>query len=206
MNKFYYPGQNDRYSREIHEVDLQFDHVISSFGSTLTLPTVSERHQLALQSEVDVAWYHVIVLLINIIKISAVTIIFFGLGNMCIRILWYSKQAKLFFFLFFFKLPLLHISVPSIRVSTVTHHCTLHVCTHFWHEVVYLNPVNNQTGKRHFSCVSMATNGDLHRALVTVVHCCELLITNINFKLSFLALLFYADQLFCFWPDTGFFV
>ena len=26
----YYPGQKNRYSREIHEVDLQVDHVISS--------------------------------------------------------------------------------------------------------------------------------------------------------------------------------
>ena len=26
---YYYPGQKNRYSREIHEVDLQFDHVIS---------------------------------------------------------------------------------------------------------------------------------------------------------------------------------
>ena len=28
-SKSYYPGQENRYSREFHEVDLQFDHVTS---------------------------------------------------------------------------------------------------------------------------------------------------------------------------------
>ena len=28
VNRCYYPGQKNRYRREIHEVDLQFDHVI----------------------------------------------------------------------------------------------------------------------------------------------------------------------------------
>ena len=47
----------------------------------------------------------------------------------------------------------------------------VHKRVHFWHEVVTLNPVSNQTGKRHFLCVSMATSQDFHRTLVTVVHC-----------------------------------
>ena len=43
----------------------------------------------------------------------------------------------------------------------VTHN---HLWVHtFWRKVVTFNPVNSQTGKRHFSCVSMATNKDLHR-------------------------------------------
>ena len=37
--------------------------------------------------------------------------------------------------------------------------------------VVTFNPntINNQTGKRHFSCVSMATNGDFHMTLVQML-------------------------------------
>ena len=34
----YYPGQKNRYTRDIHEADQQCDHVISSFGSTSTRP------------------------------------------------------------------------------------------------------------------------------------------------------------------------
>ena len=48
----YYPGQKNRYSREIHEADLQF----------------------VVQIEVDVAWYQMIALRINLMNISAVTI------------------------------------------------------------------------------------------------------------------------------------
>ena len=46
-----------------------------------------------------------------------------------------------------------------------------HIWKDFWLEVVTLNPVDNQTGKRHFICVSMATNQDFRWTLVTVVLC-----------------------------------
>ena len=56
--KYYYPGQKNRYSREIHEVDLQFDHVISCdierrFDIDATRGICASR--VALQIEVDVA-------------------------------------------------------------------------------------------------------------------------------------------------------
>ena len=47
----------------------------------------------------------------------------------------------------------------------------VHIHVHFWLKVVTLNPVNNQPGERHFICVSMATNQDIHRMLVTVAYC-----------------------------------
>ena len=74
----YYPGQKNRYSREIHEVDRRSDHVISCdiklrFDSDLaTRLAVAARRELALQIEVDVARYHMIALRINLMNISAV--------------------------------------------------------------------------------------------------------------------------------------
>ena len=73
----YYPGQKNRYSREIHEVDLQFDHVISCdielrFDINATRGSCASR--VALQIEVNVARYHMIALQINLMNISAVTI------------------------------------------------------------------------------------------------------------------------------------
>ena len=73
----YYPGQKNRYSREIHEVDLQFDHVISCdierrFDIDATRGICASR--VALQIEVDVAWFLMIALRINLMNISAVTI------------------------------------------------------------------------------------------------------------------------------------
>ena len=73
----YYPGQKNRYSREIHEVDLQFDHVISCdierrFDIDATCGICASR--VVLQIEVDVAWFLTIALRINLMNISAVTI------------------------------------------------------------------------------------------------------------------------------------
>ena len=74
--------------------------------------------------------------------------------------------------------------------------------------MVTLNPVNNQTGKRHFSCVSMATNLDLHRTSATPVHC-ELLEIFSSFSgllTSFFSLLsrnlnFSSIYIFCLMPS-----
>ena len=82
LSLIYYPGQKkNRYSQEIHEVDRQFDHVISCdielwFGRHRRdlCVYVSARRELALQIKVDVAWYHMIALRINLMNISAVTI------------------------------------------------------------------------------------------------------------------------------------
>ena len=54
------------------DIELRFD--IDATHSTA-------RRELALQIEVDVAWYHMIALRINLMNISAVTI-FFGQGSM----------------------------------------------------------------------------------------------------------------------------
>ena len=75
----------------------------------------------------------------------------------------------------------------------------VYIRVHFWLEVVTLNPVNNQTGKRHFICVSMATNQDFHRTLVTVVYCHLLL------YLLFLLFISCWPHFFCIWEKTGFF-
>ena len=79
--KKYYLGHKNRYSRDIHEVDLQFDHVTVilhgiDFGSTSTQPLVSARRELALQIEVDSAWYYAIEQRTYLINFLAVTIIF----------------------------------------------------------------------------------------------------------------------------------
>ena len=52
---FYYPGQKNRYSREIHEVDLQIDHVISCdielrFDIDATRGTCASRARVAYRS------------------------------------------------------------------------------------------------------------------------------------------------------------
>ena len=66
----------------------------------------------------------------------------------------------------------------------------VHIHVHFWLEVVTLNPVKNQTGKRHFICVSMATNQDFHRTLVT----CQFIAINCFFFSLFIP----ADHVFFF--------
>ena len=48
-------AKKNRYSRKIHEVDLQFDHAISSYGSTSMRLEASARRKLALQIELDIA-------------------------------------------------------------------------------------------------------------------------------------------------------
>ena len=79
-------AKKNRHSREIHEVDLQFDHVISCdielrFDVDATCGIqVSAHCEHALQIEVDVAWYQMIALRIDLMNISAVTI-FFGQGS-----------------------------------------------------------------------------------------------------------------------------
>ena len=61
VKSMYYPSQKNRYSREIHEVDLQFDHVIScDIELRFDIEwhaAAAARHELALhlQIEVDVA-------------------------------------------------------------------------------------------------------------------------------------------------------
>ena len=74
------------------------------------------------------------------------------------------------------------------------------MCTHFWRKLVTLNPVSNQTGKRHFSCVSMATNRDLHMMLVTAFHCYGLLKTIcFFFQVGWLTFVrFWAETVFFF--------
>ena len=77
-------AKNNRYSREIHEVDLQFDPVISCdielrFDIDATRGSCASRACVAtctrkLQIEVDVARYHMIALHINLMSILAVTI------------------------------------------------------------------------------------------------------------------------------------
>ena len=74
----YYPGQKNRFGREIHEVDRRYDHVISCdielrFDSDATRAVAGGR-KLALQIEVDVASYHMIALWINLMNILAVMI------------------------------------------------------------------------------------------------------------------------------------
>ena len=74
------------------------------------------------------------------------------------------------------------------------------MCKHFHIMVVTLNPFNNQTGKRHFSCVSMATNQNLHITLVTAVHWYDLCKTI--FLLFFFGPACRPTFLFCLWAET----
>ena len=88
------PWPKSRYSREILEADLQFDHVISCdielrFDIDATRDLCASR--ALLQIEVDVAWYRMIALWINLMNKSAVTI-FFGQGS----------TYPFFFFSFFY--------------------------------------------------------------------------------------------------------
>ena len=73
----YYLGQiivtAEKFMRLIYSSIIWY-HAISSFGSTSTRPAATARRELALQIEVDVAWYQMIALLINLMNISAVTI------------------------------------------------------------------------------------------------------------------------------------
>ena len=70
------PWPKNRYSRDIHEVDRQSDRVISS-GIELRFDIDGKfaRREFALQIEVDVARYPMIALRINLMNISAVTIL-----------------------------------------------------------------------------------------------------------------------------------
>ena len=55
---YYYPGQKNRYSREIHEVDLQFDHVILCYIELrfdIDVTREAAQRELASRIEVDVA-------------------------------------------------------------------------------------------------------------------------------------------------------
>ena len=77
---YYYSDQKNRYSQDIDEVDLQFDHVISydiDFGWTSTWPAGSACRELALQIKVNIAWYHMIEQCTYLMNISAVKF-FFG--------------------------------------------------------------------------------------------------------------------------------
>ena len=70
----YYPGQKNRYSRDIHEIDLQCDHVISCdiyFDSATRARDAQCRGSRRCRTEPR---YHTIALLINLMNISAVTI------------------------------------------------------------------------------------------------------------------------------------
>ena len=72
--------QKNRYNREIYEVDLQFDHVISCdielrFNIDATHGICASRARVA-DIEVNVAWYHMIALRINLMNIWAATIFF----------------------------------------------------------------------------------------------------------------------------------
>ena len=57
-SKCYYPGQKNRYSREIHEVDPRSDHVIScdiELRFDIDATRGPARHELAFQIKVDLA-------------------------------------------------------------------------------------------------------------------------------------------------------
>ena len=76
----YYPGQKNRYSRDIHEIDPRCDHVIlcdinfdlqSERATRAVLQPAGRVDHGRCRSE---ARYHTIALLINLMNISAVTI------------------------------------------------------------------------------------------------------------------------------------
>ena len=77
---YYYPGQKNRYSRHIHEIDPQCDHVISrdidvdlqrEFATRVRAATAS---RVAVEPKLDIARYHMIGPSINLMNFSAVTI------------------------------------------------------------------------------------------------------------------------------------
>ena len=65
----------EKFMRLIYSLIMCY-RAILSFSSTSTQLAVSARRELALQIEVDVAWYHMITLRINLMNISAVAILF----------------------------------------------------------------------------------------------------------------------------------
>ena len=96
-----YPGQRHRYSRDIHEVDLQFDHVMLCDNDfdlqrepvTRKKEPVTRKHRGSHRcpSAANIARYHTIELQINLTKISAVTI--FDQGSIIVSL----KVVSIFF-------------------------------------------------------------------------------------------------------------
>ena len=98
-----WPKKKSRYNRLIYS-SIMWYRAISSFDSTR--PAVSARRKLALQIEVDVPWYHMIALLINLVNISAVTIFLARVVwrlwlYACAQAPFYKFQGSLFSGVFF---------------------------------------------------------------------------------------------------------
>ena len=76
----YYPGQKNRYSRDIHEIDPQCDHAIScgidfdQCNASSRCADLEPAGHVDVVLELDFARYHMIELLISLINFSAVTI------------------------------------------------------------------------------------------------------------------------------------
>ena len=95
-------------------------------------------------------------------------------------------------------------------VALVMHKCFLHIHVHTLAQGCHLEPSQQLKGMRHFVCVSMATNQDLHRTWAKVVNCNELLFKSVNsfFSLFFLPVffLFASEQKsFFFMPNAQFY-
>ena len=86
----YYPGQKNRYSRDIHEIDQQCDRVILMRHRLRSATQTPNAHKPWVASKLDIVRYHMIELYINLIKFSAVTI-FFGQGSTCTK-LYFEDQ------------------------------------------------------------------------------------------------------------------
>ena len=90
------------------------------------------------------------------------------------------------------------------------HKCFLHIHVHTLAQGCHLEPSQQLKGVRHFVCVSIATNQDLHRTWAKVVNCNELLFKSVNsfFSLFFLPVffLFASEQKsFFFMPNAQFY-
>ena len=86
VTRYYYPGQKNRYSRDIHEIDPQCDHVIYrdiDFNLQRDLAIATRRYidtasRVDVEPKLGIARYHMIRLSINLMNFSAVTIFLAG--------------------------------------------------------------------------------------------------------------------------------
>ena len=97
-----WPKKN-RYSRDIHEIDPQCDHEIScdiDFDLQRELVTRRAAGRVDVEPKLDIARFHMIEMLINLMNFSAVTIVFGQDSMYTFVILWSAFPSMTYTYLF----------------------------------------------------------------------------------------------------------
>ena len=168
----------EKFMRLIYS-SIMWYRAILSFGSTSTRPVVSARRELALRIEVDVAWYHMIALQINLMNFSAVTIFlarvvdhvkfyskafaFWNALMLCTMPLWSSKQKNCLHM----KCALLHLHWAHKRLQGLLCDSWLIELSSQQHEVNITLNINLQC--LGFRCHDYFDELDCHRARMECV-------------------------------------